>query len=275
MSDTQTDARIAALADALWAAYDTRVPVPQPSATTHPGLTVDEAYAVQSRNIARRVARGERPVGHKIGLTSTAMQQQLGIDSPDFGVITDTMVTPNGGAVDPGTLLAPKVEAEFAFRIGSPLSARPSVDEVRAAITDVAVALELIDSRVADWRIALVDTVADNASSAGIVVGPWRPATPALLAEIVDARIDLTRDGDVLVSGPGSAVLGDPVVALHWLATAIGRYGQAFQPGDVVLAGAVAASVPLTAGAEWVARAAGFEPAVVRTDVSFGGAPEA
>ena len=260
-----TDAALAGLADALWRAYDTREAIPQPSATTHPELTVDEAYDVQSRNIAKRTARGERPVGHKIGLTSLAMQAQLGIDSPDFGVITDAMVTPNGGSVDPATMLAPKLEAEFAFRIGRTLPAEPTLDELRAAITDVAIAIELIDSRIAGWRIALVDTVADNASSAGIVVGPWRPATPGLLAEIVGASLALTRDGETVATGPGSAVLGDPVVALHWLATSIGRYGQAFREGDVVLAGAVAASVPLAPGARWAAEAAGFEPAVVHS----------
>jgi len=260
-----TDASITALADALWRAYDTREPISQPSATTHPDLTVDEAYAVQSQNVAKRVARGEKPVGHKIGLTSLAMQQQLGIDSPDFGVISDAMVTPNRSEVDPATLLAPKLEAEFAFRIGSALSATPTIDELRAAITGVAVAIELIDSRIADWKIALVDTVADNASSAGIVVGPWRPASAELLAAIIDTEIALTRDGETVVTGPGSAVLGDPVVSLHWLATAIGKYGQSFKPGDVVLAGAVAASVPLDAGVTWAASAAGFEPAVVRS----------
>lgn len=260
-----TDASLTALADALWRAYDTREPISQPSTTTHPELTVNEAYAVQSQNIAKRVARGETPVGHKIGLTSLAMQQQLGIDSPDFGVITDAMVTPNGGEVDPATMLAPKLEAEFAFRIGTPVSARPTLDELRAAIADVSVAIEVIDSRIADWKIALVDTVADNASSAGIVVGPWRPATAELLAELIDTEIALTRDGATVVAGPGSAVLGDPVVSLHWLATAIGRYGQSFRPGDVVLAGAVAASVPLDAGVSWSATAAGFEPAVVRS----------
>lgn len=260
-----TDASLTALADALWRAYDTREPISQPSATTHRDLTVDEAYAVQSRNIAKRIARGERPVGHKIGLTSLAMQQQLGIDSPDFGVITDAMVVPTDGAVDPATMLAPKLEAEFAFRIGTALPAAPTLDELRESITDVAVAIELIDSRIADWKIALVDTVADNASSAGIVVGPWRPATPELLTQTIDTTIDLTRDGTTVVAGPGSAVLGDPVVSLHWLATAIGRYGQSFRPGDVVLAGAVAASVPLDAGATWAASAAGFAPAVVHT----------
>ena len=151
------------LADALATASRTGTPIPQPSASL-PGLTVDDAYRVQSINIARRLAAGERAVGHKIGLTSLAMQQQLGVDQPDFGVITDAMVVPNGGIVDPATYIAPKFEAEFAFQIGAELPPQPTLEQLRAAISGVAVAIELIDSRIADWKITLVDTVADNAS---------------------------------------------------------------------------------------------------------------
>ena len=253
------------LADALWGAYASLDPIAQPSTTSHPGLTVDDAYIVQRINIDRRLARGEKVVGHKVGLTSLAMQKQLGIDQPDFGVITDAMVTPSGGEVDTDGLITPKIEAEFAFRIASPLPVSPSIDELRAAIGGVAVALELIDSRISDWKIGLVDTVADNASSSGIVVGPWRAASADVLTEIIDTEITLTCDGEPAVSGPGSAVMGDPLVSLHWLALAIGRYGQSFAPGDVVLAGAVAASVPLGLGTEWSAFAAGFEPVVLRS----------
>ncbi|KAE8765598.1 2-keto-4-pentenoate hydratase [Georgenia thermotolerans] len=257
--------KLRALADALWAAQQTRVAIPQPSTTTNPGLTVTDAYAVQGANLARRYAAGEKPVGHKVGLTSLAMQQQLGVDEPDFGVITDAMVTANGGTVDPATMLAPKLEAELAFRIGSALSVGPTLEQLRAAISDVAVAIELIDSRVEDWKIALVDTVADNASSAGIVVGPWAPATDELLDSLPNVVVRLLRDDEEVAAGPGSAVLGDPLVALHWLAGAIGAYGQSFKPGDIVLAGAVAASVPLDPGVTWSATAEGFDPVVVHS----------
>jgi 2-keto-4-pentenoate hydratase len=258
-------ADLTALADALWDASETCEPIAQPSRGAYPDLSIDDAYAVQGHNIERRIARGETVVGHKIGLTSLAMQRQLGVDQPDFGVITDAMVIPHGGEVDGSRLLAPKLEAEFAFRIATDVPVSPSIDELKAAIGDVAVAIELIDSRIADWKIGLVDTIADNASSSGIVVGPWRRATDDILAELLDTEIELLKDGAMVVIGPGSAVLGDPVVSLHWLATAIGRYGQSFAPGDVVLAGAVAASVPLDPGVTWSAIAYGFEPVVVRS----------
>ncbi|MBL0887415.1 2-keto-4-pentenoate hydratase [Myceligenerans indicum] len=252
-----------ALADALWEARRSGEPIERPSATTHPGLRLDEAYAVQRAVVARRVASGERVVGHKVGLTSRAMQSQLGVSEPDFGTLTDAMVVPDGGRIDTEALLAPRIEPEFAFRVGAPLVTSPSMGEVREAITDVALAVEVIDSRVRDWRIGLVDTVADNASSACLAVGRWRRATAEVLSRIPDTVVTLGRDGQEVAAGPGSAVLGGPVAAVHWLATAIGRHGRAFAPGDVVLAGAVAAAVPLTPGTRWEAAAEGFGPVAV------------
>ncbi len=253
------------LADELWEAQDTRIPIPQPSTGSYATLDIDAAYAVQTRNIRRRVDAGEIIVGRKIGLTSRAMQEQLGVDQPDFGAITDRMVTPDGGEVDVDELIAPRIEAEYAFRIGRELSSSPTLDEVRSAIDAVAVSVEIIDSRVADWKISLLDTIADNASSAGIVVGPWRTTSKKVLAEIVDTNITLTKDGTAVSEGSGAAVLGDPIIALHWLATAIGRYGHVLTPGETVLAGAVAAAVPLTGGSHWQVSAAGFEPATLTT----------
>lgn len=257
MHDDTTQADL--IAAALWAAEQGRAPVAPPSAS-HPHLDLAGAYRVQRINISRRLDEGQTRVGHKVGLTSLAMQAQLGVDRPDFGVITDTMVVANGGMLALDELIAPRVEAEFAFVIGRPLVARPSVEELREAVTGVAVALEIIDSRVADWRITLVDTVADNASSARIVVGPIRAATDAVLAETVDAVISLQHDEEQVAEGPGSAVLGDPVRALHWLSDALADFGDAFDPGDIVLAGAVHASLALTGGI-WTAGAPGFENA--------------
>lgn len=253
------------LADELWEARMTRTPIPQPSAGAYTSLDVDAAYGVQTRNVQRRIETGEIVIGHKIGLTSLAMQRQLGVDQPDFGAITDEMVTPNGGEINVHDLIAPRIEAEYAFRIGRELSTSPTIDEIRAAIDAVAVSVEIIDSRVSDWKIGLVDTIADNASSASIVVGPWLPATPERLAAIIDTNVTLEKDGATVCEGPGAAVLGDPLIALHWLATAIGRYGHVLTPGETVLAGAVAAAVPLTSGSHWRVHAPGFEPATLTT----------
>jgi 2-keto-4-pentenoate hydratase len=259
---TETAPQLAAVAAGLRQAELTRIPVPPPSALM-PGMTVDDAYRIQGLNLQARFAAGERPVGHKVGLTSKAMQMQLGVDQPDFGVITDQMVIPNGGTIDVGGLVAPRLEAEFAFQIARDVAPSPSLDELRSAIGGVAVAIEIIDSRVADWKITLVDTVADNASSARIVCGTFLPATSELLAALPGLSISLSQDGAERTSGLGSAVLGDPVVALHWLATAIGAFDDGFAEGDIVLAGAVAAALPLVGDATWAVAADGFDPAIV------------
>lgn len=257
-------AAVPEIADALRDAESTRVAIAPPTAT-HPGLTIDDAYAIQRANMRRRVAAGERLVGHKVGLTSLAMQKQLGVDQPDFGVITDTMVVPHGAEFVVGELVAPRVEPEFAFLIGRDLPPSPSLEELTAAVEGVGLAIEIIDSRVADWKITLIDTVADNASSARIVHGDFATALPSLLSSLPSTIITLTRDGEEVGSGPGAAVLGDPLVALHWLATAIGAYGESFSRGDIVLAGAVTGAVPLTAGSEWTVTAPGFEPVAFRS----------
>nr|WP_201468498.1 fumarylacetoacetate hydrolase family protein [Microbacterium hydrocarbonoxydans] len=252
------------LADDLHRAEADRAPVAPPSSTA-PELTVDGAYAVQRTNIARRLDAGERVIGRKIGLTSRAMQQQLGVDSPDFGVVTDAMVVPDRGRLDLSELIAPRVEAELAFRIGRDLPPSPTRSELLDAVDGVAVALEVIDSRVADWRIGLVDTIADNASSARIVTGAFEPATPELVASLPDLVVTLRHAATAVAEGRGSAVLGDPIVSLLWLAEAIGGYGENFSAGDIVLAGAVARAVDLVPDAEWTASAPGFRPVSFRT----------
>ncbi len=254
----------ARLAGELWQAESSRHAI-APLSQTSPGLSVEDAYRIQLINLDRRRAAGETRAGHKIGLTSVAIQQQLGVDQPDFGFITDRMMIPNGGSLAVDSLIAPRVEAEFAFRIGTALPASPSRDELREAIDGVAIALEVIDSRIADWKISLVDTIADNASSARMLNGEFRTATPELLDSLPSSVIELQRDGAVQVSGPGSAVMGDPIASLHWLAQAIGSFGVAFAVGDVVIAGAVAAAVDLAAGSNVIATSPGFDAARLMT----------
>lgn len=249
-----------ALAEALRRAEEDRNPL-APLSVTRAGLTVESAYRVQRHNIARRLADGERRIGHKVGLTSRAMQEQLGVDQPDFGVLTDRMVIDDGGIFDLRTLIAARIEPEFAFRIGEDLPPAPGLAQLGAAIDGVAVALEIIDSRIADWRIGLVDTVADNASSARVVWGEFTPIDDDVLADLPRREITLRHRGAVVGSGSGSAVLGDPLISLHWLASAIGAFGEGFRAGDRVLAGAVCAAVPLDrAGGQWEAGAPGLAP---------------
>ena len=261
-SGTDEPYGIPALAEALREAELSGIAVPPPS-TLRDGLTLAEAYEVQAVNIRKRLDAGESGVGHKIGLTSLAMQKQLGVDQPDFGVVTDAMVIREGEQWDASRLIAPRAEAEFAFLIGEDLGLAPDPQELSAAIAGVACSIEIIDSRVVDWRISLVDTVADNASCARIAYGAFTSASVDVLDALPDAIITMTRDDDVVASGPGSAVLGHPLTALEWLSRAIGAYGERFRAGDVVLAGAVAAAVPLTPGSVYQASAPGLAPVSV------------
>jgi 2-keto-4-pentenoate hydratase len=198
------------------------------------GTDVDLAYAVQQRLTADRIAAGARVVGRKIGLTSDAVQQQLGVDRPDFGVLFDDMDVSGLAEVPSGRLLQPKAEAELAFVLGDDL-----------APTHVAAALEIVDSRIAGWDITITDTIADNASSGLFVVGAWLP-----IADVVprDVAMRLYVDGEPAVTGHGSACLGDPLLALGWLARTAAELGDPLRPGQVVLSGALGSMVPTPPG---------------------------
>ncbi|WP_309117476.1 fumarylacetoacetate hydrolase family protein [Saccharothrix sp.] len=218
-----------------------------PSAARHPRLTLADAYRVQAAGIELRVAGGARPVGHKVGLTSQAMQAQMGVAEPDSGVLLDRMVLPDGGELDVGEFLAPRVEAEIAFRLGEDLCGGVDTATARGAVAQVLLALEVIDTRFGSWRIGLVDSVADNASCARVVLGE---AVAPSEFELADAQIVLDVDGVPTAAGAGRAVLGDPLAALVWLARRLEEFGGGLRAGDLVLAGAVHASVELRAGTE-------------------------
>jgi 2-keto-4-pentenoate hydratase len=237
-------ARTAEAAALLAAAERDRVPVP-PLTGRWPDLTIDDGYAIQRHNVARRVAAGARVVGHKVGLTSAAMQEMLGVGEPDFGHLLDDMVV--AGEAEAAAYLAPRAEIEIAFVLRSALTG-PGVTaaDVLAATDHVRAAIEIIDSRIADWRIALVDTVADNASSAGVVLGERRVAPAGLDLAAVEGRLRL--GGTLVERGPGAAVLGHPAVAVAWLANTLGVRGVALEAGHVVLPGACTRAVPVAPG---------------------------
>jgi 2-keto-4-pentenoate hydratase len=249
------------LAESLLQAEALRQPI-EPLTTAVANLSVDDAYAIQTRVIRRRTESGDRIVGRKVGLTSRAMQEQLGVAEPDFGVLLESMVLTSGARLATGMLIAPRVEAEFAVRMSRDLSG-PSVTlaETRAAIGEVMLALEIIDSRIVDWRIRLVDTIADNASSALVVLGAPLSATAELLVRLPNAQLDFAERGVVVDGGRGSAVLGDPLEALVWLVHRLSAFGESLQAGDVVMTGAVHASRPIMTGAVLSATSLGF-PAV-------------
>lgn len=221
-----------------------------PLTERHPGLDVPGAYAVQLHGRRLREGLGERIVGRKVGLTSRAMQELLGVEQPDFGYLTASMLREDGARLSRAGLVAPRVEAEIAFRLCAPLRG-PDVDRAQAlaAIGEIAPSLEVVDSRVADWRIALPDTVADNASSGLAVLGAFRPLgdvdLTAIEMELVVTRAD---GGEERERGRGDAVLGHPAEALAWLVRALAPFGEGVGAGEVVIPGAMARALAVEAG---------------------------
>src|SRR4051794_11684943 len=221
----------------------------EPIAAAHPQLGVDDAYAIQRELVAGHARAGRAVAGRKIGLTSLAMQRQLGIDSPDFGVLLDSHVFASGAKLSLTALrtIAPRIEAEVAFVLDRELAGPgTTAGDVRAATRAVLPVFEVIDSRVRDWRIGLVDTVADNASGLGAVLGAEVPLED--VGDLPSLAVAFGRDGEVLERGEGAAVLGDPAAAVAWLANELARFGEALPAGQPVLSGAMTAAVPATPG---------------------------
>ena len=199
---------------------------------------VESAYAVQRFNVERALAAGRRLVGRKIGLTSPAVQRQLGVGQPDFGALFADMAVTNGGIVAAGRLLQPKVEAEVALVLGRDLPHGDcTVADLLRATEFALPALEIVDSRIAGWDISIVDTIADNASSGLFVLGD----TPVPLdrLDLRSVRMTLSRNGEVVSEGSGTDCLGGPLNAALWLASTLARRGDPLRAGDLVLTGAL------------------------------------
>ncbi len=248
-------------ADVLLAAYDDRRTLP-PLTSVHPGMTVDDAYAVQLAQVGEWQRAGRRLVGFKVGLTSEAMRAALGVHEPDFGHLFADMGAPDGGDLPAERLLQARAEPEIAFVLGRDLpTVGVTAADVLGATAAVAPALEIIDSRITDWRIALADTVADNGSSGMFVLGPHRP--PAGI-DLPGLRCELLEDGEVVDAGVGAAVMGDPAEAVAWLANELGRRGATLAAGQVVLSGSCTAAHALVPGRRVEARFDGLGSASVR-----------
>jgi len=263
-SVTSTDA-IAAAVERLALAQESRLPC----AAVRDLIGTDDlpaAYAVQQGLVGRRLDGGAVVVGRKIGATSEAVQNQLGVDQPDFGYLLDDMdvsagAVPGASPISMRTLVQPRVEAEVAFRLAADIAPAAeeeiTLDLVRAAV-DVAVpALEIVDSRIENWDIRFTDTVADNASSGLFVVGS--AGLPLTAIEPRDVEMALSINGEVRSSGNGAACLGDPLEALRWLAVQAWRFGDPLRAGHLILSGALGPFVPFAPGDRVVAEISGFE----------------
>ena len=238
---------IAAAADRLRAAEQSGTPT-TPIRDLIGADDVVAAYAVQTRLAEERIAAGARVVGRKIGLTSAAVQQQMGVDQPDFGILFDDMVHADGGTIPFEAVLQPRAEAEIAFVLKEDLVEGDLDDaQVRAAIEYGVAALEICGSRIADWDISFADTVADNASAGAYVLGTERRTLDEF--DPVTVAMSMSIDGEEVSTGVGAASLGDPVNAVVWLARTARELGTPLRAGQVVLSGAMGPMRPVTPGA--------------------------
>jgi len=234
------------LADALREAETSRKPI-APLTEQFDDLVIEDAYAIQGINVQRRVDAGARVIGRKVGLTSKPMQQLLGVDEPDYGVLLDDMYVEEGDRVDLVRLIQPRIEAELAFVLDRDLEG-PGVTTANAlaAIAGVLPALEIVDSRVVDWRIKLIDTVSDNASCGLLTVGGR--LTPVNEVDLRLIGMALSRNGETIDTGAGAAILGNPARCVAWLANKFATFGASLDAGDIILPGAVHRMVPVRPG---------------------------
>jgi len=246
----------AQLAADLAQAERSRHPI-APLTAAHPEVDVVDAYEIQLINIRQRVAEGAQVVGHKVGLSSLAMQQMMGVDEPDYGHLLDEMQLFEDMPVKAADYLYPRVEVEVGFILADDLpGAGCTEDDVLEATAAVVPAIELIDTRITDWKIALCDTIADNASSAGFVLGRRR-VSPADI-DVTSIDTVLTRNGEVVARGRSDAVLGNPVTAVAWLAGKVGGFGVRLRAGDIVLPGSCTRAIDARPGDNFVAEFAGL-----------------
>ncbi|MBB4687879.1 2-keto-4-pentenoate hydratase [Amycolatopsis jiangsuensis] len=240
----------------LTRAYQRREPI-DPLVKTFPDATPEDAYRVQQDQVRAWVEAGDAVRGHKVGLASAAMQRQMGVDQPDYGHLTGSMFHLEHQPIPTTRFLQPRIEPEIAFVLGSALRG-PGVtvaDAVRA-VDFVLPSLEIVDSRIRDWRITLFDTISDNASSGGVVLGSSPTALGAVDLRLAGATLHV--NGELVATGAGGAVLGSPINALVWLANTVGPLGVTLEPGHVVLPGSMTAAQPVRPGDTVVATMAGL-----------------
>ncbi len=262
-------------AELLWAAERDLAPI-GPLTEAFPGIDVVDAYEIQLANIRRKLAAGARVRGHKVGLSSPVMQQMMGVDEPDYGHLLDSMVLSQDEPIPAARYCYPRIEVEIGYVLGSALPGAGCTEaDVLAATEYIVPSLELIDSRITDWRIKLADTIADNASSAGVILGAERK-TPAELAvagvDLSDIDAVLCRAGtgggragtggtkgwEQIASGNTSAVLGNPTACVAWLARKVADFGVKLEAGHLILPGSCTRAIDASPGSVFRAEFAGL-----------------
>ncbi len=251
---TQDATILEEVADALYEAHKRAKPI-APVREALGAHELDAAYEVQELVVSRRVAAGAVRVGRKVGLTNVRVQQQLGVDQPDFGVLLDDMDASALDVIDTSGLVSPRIEAEIAFIMAENVD-RADRDGVMGAVGAAVAAFEIVDSRVRDWDISIVDTIADNASSARYVLGSRK--LPLAQLDTAGVVMTMSVDGEEVSRGTGAACLGDPINALLWVAETAERIGRPLRAGEVVLSGALGPMVPFVAGRKYEASITGL-----------------
>jgi len=237
------------ISDRLYHAKKDRKPI-EPITSEYPEIVFSDAYKIQSLNLDREMNLGFKVIGKKIGLTSKAMQGMFGVYEPDYGVILDNMVFNDGDTLKIDQFISPKVEAEIAFVFKDDLVG-PGVTPVKVlqATDFVFPILELIDSRIKDWKIQIYDTIADNASASGVVIGGVKR-----IIDFIDLKyipLIFKKNGQIFDTGIGANVMGDPVYSISWLANKLAEYGSSIKAGEVVLSGAITKAVSVNQN-DWV-----------------------
>jgi 2-keto-4-pentenoate hydratase len=252
----------AAAAAALYEARRTGSPI-EPFTEADPGLGLGDGYAVQQHLVRMLLEDGETIVGYKVGLTSRPMQEMVGVDAPDYGPVLASTVYASGAAVPLARFIQPRIEAEIVFVMGDRLAGPGvSVADASRATSGVAAAMEIIDSRIAGWRIRLADTVADLASNGAVVISSRIVPLAGLDTRLIGMM--LTRNGELADTGAGAAALGDPLTVVAWLANTLGEHGIALEPGHLVMTGSMHAAVPMAAGDVFRAEFDRLGPVTVR-----------
>lgn len=252
------DQRRQQVAELLAHAEQTRKPI-EPLVIGFPGIDVVDAYEIQLLGIRRRVAGGARVVGHKVGLSSKVMQDMMNVDEPDYGHLLDDMMLTEADPIRSSAYCAPRVEFEVAFILGEDLPGEGCTEnDVVRATRAIVPSIELIDSRIRDWQIKIEDTIADNASSAGVVLGTKRIDPSTVDLTNIDVQVHVTGAGATaprrfLADGRSDAVLGNPATSVAWLANKVSAFGVALRAGDVVLPGSLTRAIDVHPGETFTA----------------------
>jgi 2-oxopent-4-enoate/cis-2-oxohex-4-enoate hydratase len=255
--------KIDSLGDELYGALLARHTL-APLTERWPEITIADAYHVSLRMVSRRLDAGEKIIGKKIGVTSKVVQEALGVHQPDFGYLTDSMLFPNGGPMPIGEgLIQPRAEGEIAFKLKADLKGPGVTDADVLEATDYVMAcFEIVDSRIRDWKVKIQDTVADNASCGWFLLGDERVSPIGL--DFPNLRMKVTKNGEPLSEGVGSAALGSPVHCVKWLANTLGEFGIPLSAGDVVLSGSLVPLEPVKPGDEMTLDVSGIGKAHVK-----------